>query len=304
MEIFLLLLVKLIPLYAIIGFGVVASRVLGVKGENISKIVIYFLVPAVFFHGVLHAPITASVLFLPLIVLLLCSVLCMGFWHIGGWFYKDASRNILAMTAGNGNTGYFGLPVALLLFDKETVGIYLMVIMGVVLFENTLGYYITARSHHTVRDCFIKLLKLPALYACALGVMCNVMGWQPDFLEDFFVSMRGAYTVLGMMIIGLGLAGITHYKLDWLFVALAFLAKFVAFPLIVLSLLALDAHVLHFLGEETYRPLVLLSIVPLAANTVVFATLLNAEPEKAATAVFLSTLAALLYVPLMAMQFL
>ncbi len=41
----------------------------------------------------------------------------------------------------------------------------------------------------------------------------------------------------------------------------------------------------------------------MAANTVIIADLLKASPEKAAAAVFLSTLVALVYVPLMAMWF-
>ena len=47
----------------------------------------------------------------------------------------------------------------------------------------------------------------------------------------------------------------------------------------------------------------LLSIVPLAANTVELASLFKSQPEKAATAVLLSTIFALVYVPVMTTYF-
>jgi hypothetical protein len=61
--------------------------------------------------------------------------------------------------------------------------------------------------------------------------------------------------------------------------------------------------VLGWWGQEAHAALLLLSFVPMAANTVVIANLLGVRPEKAAIAVFLSTLAALLYVPLMVSLF-
>lgn len=41
------------------------------------------------------------------------------------------------------------------------------------------------------------------------------------------------------------------------------------------------------------------SIVPLAANVVAIATLVDAEPEKAAFAVLLSTIFSLIFIPVM-----
>ena len=48
-----------------------------------------------------------------------------------------------------------------------------------------------------------------------------------------------------------------------------------------------------------HKVMFLLSIVPLAANLVAFSTELKAQPEKASLAVFVSTLIALIYIPLL-----
>ena len=52
------------------------------------------------------------------------------------------------------------------------------------------------------------------------------------------------------------------------------------------------------------KVLLVASITPLAANTVVFATELKTHPKKASFAVFLSTIFALLYIPVFVALFL
>ena len=123
-------------------------------------------------------------------------------------------------------------------------------------------------------------------------------------MSDIMVSFRGAYSVLGMMMIGLGLASINRFSIDYLFLGLTFLEKFILWPFIIFLVLVLDNLWLRLYTPAIHKVLVLLSIVPLAANTVAFATELKAEPEKAALAVGLSTLFALFYIPLIAVLFL
>ena len=53
-----------------------------------------------------------------------------------------------------------------------------------------------------------------------------------------------------------------------------------------------------FLNEDLYKVLFLFAIVPLAGNTVTLAVLLNAKPEKASLAVFLSTVISVVTIPL------
>jgi len=49
----------------------------------------------------------------------------------------------------------------------------------------------------------------------------------------------------------------------------------------------LDENLFHFYSHDVYQIMILLSIVPLAANTVSYATELRTQPEKAAVAVLL-----------------
>lgn len=300
MPIFLLLLVKLLPLYAMIGLGVFAGKRLKVDRESIGRIVFYFLIPVLVFSGVIKAKPTMATLFLPVLTFALSSVFCLVFLKIYRRIWPDARANILAMAAGTANTGYFGLPVAMAIFDEQTVGLYIVGLLGMTLYESSLGFFVAAKGKHTAEEALRKVARLPTLYAFLVGLAVYWSGIAlPEIVWEFASTLRGAYVFLGMMIIGLGLAGMKRLALDWHFIALAFLPKLVLWPLAVIFLVFLDNHFLHFYAENIHHSLLLLSIMPMAANTVVIATILDAEPEKAATAVFLSTVLAIITVPLM-----
>jgi malate permease and related proteins len=113
------------------------------------------------------------------------------------------------------------------------------------------------------------------------------------------MHIKGTYIVLGMMIIGLSLATLPHFNLDKKFLGMTFLAKFLAWPVMVLIVNALDAHFFGIYTHDIHKALMLIAIVPIAVNTVIVSSLLDSKSEKAAAAVLLSTLFALVYVPVM-----
>lgn len=305
MEIFFALLLKLIPLYVIILLGFIAGKFLHVKKESIATLVIYLVAPVVFFHGVYTTHISLSALSSPLLVFAICCCVSLLLYVIGSIFWKDSTKNILAFIAADGNSGYFGLPVALLLFPSSYIGLFIFAGLGVLIYESTLGFFIAARGEYTVKDSLKKLIKLPVLYSIALGLIANLLQihfgpWYPDVVTNF----KGAYTILGMMIIGLGIAGISEYKFDFLFTLLSFTGRFLIWPVLAFAVVFIDTHFIHFYSLEMYRILTLLAVVPLAANSVAFATFLKSHPEKVALTVLLSTLFALLYIPLITYYFL
>lgn len=212
---------------------------------------------------------------------------------------------MLGFISSDGNNGYFGLPVAILLFPSNIIGLFIFAGLGILLYENTLGFFIAARGHHSVKDSLIKLLKLPLIYSILLGLIVNLSGIHfGSIYADVINNFKGAYTILGMMIIGLGLAGISEFKFDFIFTALAFTAKFLVWPLLIFLIIFIDSNLLKIYSTDIYKVLILLSVVPLAANTVAFATTLKTHPEKVAVAVLLSTLFALIYIPIIATFFL
>lgn len=301
MKIFFIILFKLIPLYAMILLGYISTRYFKVAKEHIAKLLIYVVSPVVVFYGTYNSQISFAYLSLPILFFVLCSAIALAFFQIGTWFYKqDPTKNLLALSAGTANSGYFGLPVALFLFGDQVLSLVVVAVLGFQLFESSLGFYLTAKGQHSVRESVLKVLRLPTLYALFAGLLFNYLNIPiENFVEDIASSFKGAYTVLGMMIIGMGLAAVQIRQVDFSFLAFTFLAKFVVWPVIVLAIVFFDKNFLHWYNQSIYNIFILMSIVPLAANTVALSSELNVYPDKAALAVLLSSLFALFFIPLM-----
>ncbi len=304
MIIFLTLLAKLLPLYALIALGFIAGRMLKSNKETIANLLLYILSPFVVFHGVLTTTLDKSALSLPVLFFVVCSLLSLAWFSIARGIWRDSTKNIFAYASATGNTGYFGIPVAIALFGEGVLGTMVLSILGFVLFENSLGFFLTARGNYTARESVIRLLRLPTIYAFFVGAAVNLSGagLGADYMA-LALNMRGAFSVLGMMIIGMGLADIRTLKLDYTFFGLCLTAKFLVWPLIAAGIIALDSAFFHLYSPQTHQVIVLLSIVPMAANTVVLATALRAQPEKASLAVLISTLVALVFIPAVSMVF-
>ncbi len=304
MQVFFLLIFKLIPLYFIIALGFVAGKYLKVSKESLAALLIYIIAPLVVFHGVYTTQLTAGTLLLPVVFFVAAAIICLLFYYIGKIFFEGSVKNLLAFAAASGNTGYFGLPVGVAIFGSEALGTLVLCTLGLIVFENTLGFFIAARGEHTAKVALMKVVKLPSIYAFILAVAVNLMqiNLGQTYL-DFAQLFRGAYSVLGMMIVGLGIAGIAKFEFDFKFISLAFLGKFLVWPFIMFLLVFADRQFWHLFGDLAHKVLLLLSVVPIAANTVAFATELRVHPQKAAVAVLLSTLFALAYIPLAVIYF-
>ena len=119
----------------------------------------------------------------------------------------------------------------------------------------------------------------------------------PKELDLYWEYFKGAYVVIGMMIIGCSLPKVSQLVISLKFLSIVFAAQFLAWPLAVLALIYLDQSLLQWFEPEVHKMMVILSIVPPAANTTAYASKLDLDPEKAATTVLAGTLFALIYIP-------
>lgn len=296
---FLTLLEKIYPLYLLVVAGYVAGKFLKADKDTIASLLIYIVTPVVVFNGVATAPFNSAYFLLPVIFFVAACGLSLAFYYIGGLFWKTSERNLLSFIAGASNTGYFGIPLIFALFGNSGLSIAVFSGLGIILYQNTRGYYIIAKSHATAKESLVKVIRLPVIHAFALGAIANLAHIPIEgSLATTFGYFNGAFTVLGMMILGISLASVTRASFDLKFTVVAFVAKFAAFPLIIGLFVLADAYSWHLFSNEIHKIILILSIVPMATNTVTYASHLKAHPVKAAFTVLLSTLFGLVYIPL------
>lgn len=299
MEIFFTLTLNLIPLYVIIALGFFAGRFLNADRNTLVNLVLYMFMPIVVFGFVVQLDLKPAYALLPVIIYTIHAIIGLSMLKLGKIVYNDPRANLLSMCTAMGNTGYFGLPLVLLLTKPEWVGVYMFMLLGGVLYEGTIGYYIAARGAFNVTDSLRKLVKFPAIYAISLALIINLSGTQlPDLFFTYWAYFKGAYVISGMMIVGVALSKVDKLMFSWRFNSLVFVGKFAAWPLLALSFIALDQNVLHIFEPEVRKLILVISLVPPAANIAAFASQFGVMPEKAATTVLAGTVFALFFIPL------
>jgi predicted permease len=301
MTLFLTLLGKILPLYLSVLLGYISTKFFDCQKQTIAKILLYILAPLIVFNATISVEIIPSVLFLPLFFFVLSVVIAFIALPIFHTIFKDNSANVLAFSVATGNTGNLGIPIAMLFLSANMVDVFIFTVLASILYQNSVGYYITAKSTFSVKQSILKVLKLPVLHAFILGIVLNTLGFKiPEIFMDYTNYLKGAYAILGMMLLGMGMEKLkTQGGFDIKFITLALGVKFIIWPLIVLLFIALDTTFFKFLNAELYLVMFIFSIVPLAGNTVTIATILDVKPEKISLAVFISTLLSLFYIPLM-----
>lgn len=299
MNIFFIILGKIAPLYANIAIGYILTKYFKVKREQIAFLLVYILGPIVIFFAVLSIEINVQLVFLPLFIFFFGSAIAFYILKKYKNQWKDASVNTLAFTCGTGNTGYFGIPLAMILLEPSAANIFIFGTLASLLYENTTGFYVTAKGSFTARQSIMKILKLPLLYAFIAGLLCNFLGFRtPEFVVPYFENFKWAYGILGMMMLGMGMKGFNiNEDFDKKYIKISYFYKFIFWPAIVLAIIFVDKSFINFLNEQIYQVMFLFSIVPLAGNTVTLAVLLKAKPEKASFTVLLSTLFSVVYIP-------
>lgn len=297
-EIAIIIMTKLSNVIIILLAGYLAALFLKIDRHTIAYLLFYIISPALFFPTIAKIKFEFDVLLFPIVMVILSSIVSFIVCNVKAFYPSDQIRNFLAFSGGNGNVGYFLLPLAWSLFNEEILGMYILVIVGNIIYENTVGFYVAARSNFSIKDSLQKILKFPSIYALFLGLIFSAFSIEiPKIFDDLFIQARGAYTILGMMIIGVALAEIKWTEIDFYFITSSFIAKFLLSPLVALCFIFCDNLLLHLYNKDIHHVILLASVAPLAANSITICSVIGISPQKAASSVILSTIFAIIYIP-------
>ncbi|MCF8463044.1 MAG: AEC family transporter [Rickettsiaceae bacterium] len=299
MALFSLIFFKIISILLSIILGFCAGRLAKIGSKDIANLLFYFIAPIVFFSIPANTTLSLASLSLAALTFFISSSIAIFGFYFFRRYFQDNTLNMVAYSSGNANTGYFMLPIATALFDDYTLSMYMMAVVGISIYDCSLGYYICMRSFSSTKESIAKVVRMPNLNAFALGCLCSFAGIQlPDFLDDFIYNMRGAYSILGMVVVGIGVSNITSFYVDKKFTISLCISKFIFYPLVINCFIILDKLFFNFFDQSVYYALQLIATAPIAANTIVMANLLNFSQEKVATSLLISMLIALIYIPL------
>ena len=299
LDTFLLLFERIAPLYLLILAGYLASKFLKCDRQSIGKLLLYGLSPALLFIGALKSEVSISNYSLPIISCIVASFVSLIAFTVARMFFDKANVGLLAYASAASNTGYFGLPVVVVVLGADALDLAVIANLGMIIFECTIGFYLAATANFTLRESLIKLFRLPHLYLLGLGLLLNSAGLKMEWLITAFEQpVKGGYTLLGMMLIGMGLYASRINLSDLKITFMPVVFKFFVSPLLMLLFLAIDRHYFQIYSEQAAKILLIMAMAPVAANTVVIASELKLDPGKAALMVIFTTILALFFIPL------
>ncbi|WP_346797021.1 AEC family transporter [Halomonas sp. Bachu 37] len=291
------LLGPLMMLLCYVGLGWLAARRLAVDPRPIATLLIYLIAPLTFFRALMQGGPTPDYLLLTLALFVISSAIALLTHRLARRFFGAEESALLAFSSGTGNTGYFGLPVALIVLPTEGVTLYLFCLLGITLYEFTVGFYLSARGQFSVRQSVAKIIRLPLIYAFLAALVLSSLGLRPPLAVMTSLDVFPAtYTLLGMMIIGMTLSRVTLSAWDTRLVAACVGVRYIVWPLATLATVVLLQQWVG-IPPSLAMALLLLGVVPMAANVVVVAMELGIQPQKGALAVLVTTLLAPLLIP-------
>ena len=300
MRLMITFITQLAPLYSLIIVGYVAGRKLKIQKESMASLVMYIITPPVIFLGVYKAPHTHEYALLPFIFALISSLIAICSYWIAKKRFTGITPNLLSFLAGSTNVGYFGLPALMTVVGPKAFPVLAQFVVGMALFQTTVGVFILLRGKMSVIDGLKKTLTLPILHGFLLGLLFKYAQIPLSAsLENFLEHFKGAYSITGMMMIGLTLKKIKWTKDNSAFIAYTLFFKFLVWPLTLYGFIWLDRHLFHLYDPFTQSIFLMLAFVPIAANTMSYTVELKVINEEITFAVILSTIIGFFLFPLM-----
>jgi len=206
----------LVPVLLMVGVGFVAQRrswISAAAEQGLFRLIINVLVPCLILESVAWNPAlkVAQNIFLPPLVGFFSVVLGVALaYGVGGLALKKGNgRRTFALSVGLYNYGYLALPLALFLFDKETVGVLFVFNVGVELALWSVGVWVLSGSG--LRESWRRVLNMP-LAAIVFAVILNQTGGAvhvPAMLTTTLHWLAPCAIPFGLILSGVAIAGFT-----------------------------------------------------------------------------------------------
>jgi len=277
---------SVVPVFALIALGVFFGRRGKFDIRYFIDFVIYAAQPALIVSALSRHRIDLDAMLLTglgdVFVVLLVGVLTLGYSRIG----KDRGRDLL-VCAMFANAANLPLPLAQFAFGAEGLSYQVVYMATNAVLLYTIGVAITSGGARG----WLQVLRLPLIYATAIGVAISLTGVElPDFALRP-VWMLGD-TAIPLLLFTLGYR-IGSAKLE---------KPSAVAPVVLLRTVGGAAAGLLFVTlfappVPVQRAVLLGCCMPTAVQVFMLCAKFGANPTRAASAVFTSTIFAMLYIP-------
>lgn len=304
---------SMMPIFMLIGLGIVLDRKFKLDLYTLSKLNFYILLPSFVFRALYEAQFGWDSLE---IVLCAITVLFLNYLMAGivgkSANYDQPKTATLKNVVMFNNCGNMGVALATFVFtnvpyiiDGQTpyASLGLLSVVSIMVIQtitsNTFGFYQAGVGRLTKRDALSVVLYMPMIYAVPISLLLKL---APFDLHHFFAYaplsiFANAFVGVAMLALGVQInrTPLNFWKKD---VLLASSLRLVASPLLAAAVVIIFIHVYGPFHPIAAQTIVLTYSVPSAINMALIAIEMKNNPEYATQCVMATTVLSAVTMPL------
>jgi hypothetical protein len=307
-QVFHVFLFNVLPVFAMVGAGMLLARIYDPDIRTLSKLVFFFLLPPFVFVSLYERPISLESGKAFLFGSILTGIMWGGGVLFSRWRrYPRELEASFASTVMFSNAGNVGIPLAILVFSSppfvvgegipwldQALTVHMMVWLVQSLGLNTLGFAIAGSARSSWKTGMLRVFRMPVVYAVLLVFLAKALPFlrlQGFPLWPALLSFRDAYVGVTLLTLGVQL-----YRTRWsLGNRPMYYASF--FRLILSPFLGLLLIFLMGFSGIAAQVLFISSALPTAVVTALIAVEYDLHPDFATSTVMCSTLLSALTLP-------
>lgn len=277
----------ILPVFLIAGVGFLLARYLGASVKTLAHVVFYALIPCLVFHLLVTSEITGPQFgrMAALAVLILAAMGVIGRVVAQPLRLSRSESSAFLLVVMFSNGGNYGLPVVLFAFGAEALSYGTVFFLTSALLTYTVGMFLAAAGHRSIRHALVGILKVPAIYAVATAAAIVTTGIHlPLALTRPVSLLSDAALPMMMLVLGMQLERATVPDRPVIVLVAVGVSLLVA-PLVALGLVSLIG-----VSGPARQAAVVLSSMPVAVVTTILALEFDVAPNFVTSAVFASTL--------------
>lgn len=291
-------LLNLVPVFLYFGLGILLRRLKlaePAQGDFILRFVFFITLPALILLTLSKTPLSPETIFLPFINIAV-NLACMVYTLSVAIFMKVTKKKLGAMLV---NTmivnNAFMFPFILAGFGGEGFALAVLFDFGNAIMTATFTYALAFRyggEIHTSKTMIMKVIKSPLFWALALAIILSLSGIALPPIAVDFLEPLGQMTG-PLILIALGIF-FTPKLSHWRLVTATLLVR------MVFGLLT-GVFIASLLGLEgmAFAVVSLCSAAPIGFNALTFSSLAKLDVEYTSSAVSVSILIGMFYIPLL-----
>jgi len=278
---------NLLPILIIASGGFLLGKLFKINPRSLSQVIFYIFSPALIFRLLIHSQLSNQDILKVILFGTLYLLILMGItWSLGKLLKFE--RKVMAavlLTALFMNAGNYGLPVINFAFGETALAFASLFFVTTATFTYSVGVVIASSGNTSILKATKGLLRVPSIYALALGILIMRLGWTLPTVIERTVDLLADASIPSMLVL-LGLQFV-NIKLDGQFRPLALVS---AMRLLIAPILAIGLTRLLSITGPAYQATVLEAGMPTAVLTTVLATEFDCLPPFVTTVVFVTTL--------------